>query len=298
MKVYRPLTATDGALQGPPPWTSLDEVFTSDAYTKGAPPITSGFASIDNALRGGFRPGCVYVIAGRTGSAKSTLILNVARKVALLGHKVLLHKLEEHYIEAAWRIHAAAAGVDLKVLMDGQAEAGEADLQKLDDAQKVLAGIPLRLSGERDLGRIIRTTEAHAGKGGELVLVDQLSHVQIPDVDIGYQHATRASNALRMLAVDCNVPVAVVVQVNRAASKGDSTLTCNDLRDSGAIENDAAAVLLIDRVTRPEGLAHVGHREFLLSIIVGKNRYGALRTDKPLDIAWWPPCCRMEEMAL
>jgi len=139
----------------------------------------------------------------------------------------------------------------------------------------------------------------HVRAGGRLVILDQLSMVEAPGRTIGYERATEVSNRLRILARTLTIPVVAVSQVNRPASKGKDHLTINDLRDSGEIENDAAAVLLIDRIEKPPGPHYSGTEPVLyMNIIVGKNRYGPITDpDDPIRLLWWPREARVEDAA-
>jgi replicative DNA helicase len=280
-----------------PPWLTIGEIFKLPVYREGVAAITSGFAGIDDALRGGLRPESVYIVAGRTGAAKSTLALNVARRTALAGVSVLLFKLEESPCEAVWRIHAAASQVDMIRLLDGAKLASD-ERQKLIDGWTLIRSLPIRVSDQRNIVAIERIAELHASDSGGLVVIDQLSMIDCPGRMTAYERATEISGRLRLLARRLRVPVLLIAQVNRPASKGKERLTCNDLRDSGALENDAAAVLLIDRVRIPD--VPRWHTDPLtLEIIVGKNRYGhATRDDdSPMELLWWPWCCRIEDAA-
>lgn len=280
-----------------PSWYSFQEVVHRPEYRHGLVPISTGFRTLDEPLHGGLRPECLYIVGGRTGAAKSTLGLNIARLVALDGHGVLVFRLEESALEAAWRVHAAAAQVPLPVLLDGTDQADPADRARLIDAWGVLADIPLRFSEQRNVYRIGEIAEEHVTNGGKLVIVDQMSHVQVPDAEVGYQQATQASNHLRLLARELHVPVVAVVQVGREAAKKKDRLSCNDLRDSGAIENDATTVLLIDRVHPPE-VRRSDADPFTVDVLIAKNRYGNITRDDddpPLTLRWWPWCARIED---
>ncbi len=279
-----------------PPWYTFAEVVNRPAYKAGLVPLSTGYRTLDEPLHGGLRPECLYVLGGRTGTAKSTLALNIARLVALDGHGVLVFRLEESATEAAYRVHAAAAQVSLRVLLDGTGQADMIARQQLVDAWGVLADVPLRLSEQRNIYHIERIAAEHVQSGGNLVVVDQLSHVQVPEAEVGYQQATQASNRLRLLARDLHVPVVAVVQVGREAAKKSDRLTVNDLRDSGAIENDSTAVVLIDKVHPPE-IRRSDADPYTLDVLIGKNRYGTItrEDDPPLSLQWWPWCCRIED---
>jgi replicative DNA helicase len=299
--VWRPSEPpTDSAPDDPgPDWYTIADIQALPQYDHGLPPISTGFVALDEALRGGLRPECVYVVAGRTGTSKSTLVLNIARKAALDGHTVLVFKLEESPREAVWRLHAAASQVRLNRLLDGVAHADDEDRRKLADGGELIRGLPIRLSENRHLQHIQRISRTHVEAGGKVIIVDQLSMAIVPDTENLYHKATTVSNVLRLLAAELHVPVIVVCQINRLASRNKTYLSVNDLRDSGAIENDAAGVILIDNVRTPDGVQWSA-RELTryLDIIIAKNRYGPT-TDpkKPLTLVWWPALCRIEDVA-
>lgn len=281
-----------------PSWKTINEVTAAAPYSAGLKPVTSGLAAIDNALRGGLRPECVYVIAGRTGMAKSTLALTIARRSALLGTSVLFFKLEESIREAVWRMNAATAQVPLRILLDGAwQERPERD--RIEDAIVLMRDLPIRLADCRDIGVIERVVGEHVRAGGQLAILDQMSMVEVAGRKVGYEKATAVSNRLRILARTQRVPIVVVSQVNRPAAKAKDHLTANDLRDSGEIENDAAGVLLVDGTERPPGPQYAGTEPVLyMRILVGKNRYGPTSgPDDPIKLVWWPRESRIEDAA-
>ena len=98
--------------------------------------------------------------------------------------------------------------------------------------------------------------------------------IAVPDCSSQYERVSLISNTLRLLARDLHVPVLLVAQVNREASKHKKRgeLMANDLRDSGQLENDAAVVLMLDRtVLEPKrGPAD----PLILGVNIAKNRYG------------------------
>jgi len=284
---------TDTAPQAGPSWLTIADIGKLPTYREGLPTITTGFGTFDGVLNGGFRPESVYILAGRTGSAKSTVASNMVRRVALTGACVLLFKLEESPTEAIWRMHAAAAQVDLARLLDG-AELSNGERVALRDGWSLIENLPIRVSEARNIFDIDRIATEHAADGGKLVVIDQLSMIEYPGAAVGYETATQISAHLRRLARTLHLPMLLVVQVNRAASRGRERLTCNDLRDSGALENDACAVLLIDRIRPPDVCAT---DPCTLEILVGKSRYGRTTRDKdgPLELLWWPRCCRVED---
>ncbi len=278
-----------------PPWWTVPQIGERPSYRTGLVPVITGFTTLDQPLRGGFRPENTHIIGGRTGSAKSTLGLNIARYAAIAGHNTLIFKLEESEAEAVWRLHAAAAQVDLATLLDGSADADEEDRNRLADGWNFIRELPIRLSSVRELDAIGRISREHVREGGELIIIDQLSMIRVEGADVGFEAATIASNTLRLWARELHVPIVIIAQVNRAASKDKNPLTVHDLRDSGAIENDAASVILVDRSRRADGPRW--HTDpYVLELHIGKNRYGPQTDPKePLRLSWWPWFCRIED---
>ncbi|MCC6357538.1 MAG: DnaB-like helicase C-terminal domain-containing protein [Phycisphaerales bacterium] len=278
---------------------SLRAIGTAADYNDGVPAISTGFDALDRALKGGFRPEGLYLIAGRTGSAKSTLAANIARRVGLNGDGVLFFKLEESPRELTWRIHAASAKVNLDVLMNGRSTATPEDSARLDDAWETIQDLPIDVSDLRGMDDIEGVARmARMESRTKLVVIDQASMVAIPETSIGFERMSQVSERLRLLARETKYPIVVVCQINRTASKQTDRLTCNDLRDSGTLENDAAGVILIDRSDRDPG-SNIYHDPLILKLLIGKHRYGpTTRDDDPyLELSWYPESCRIEDRA-
>lgn len=278
------------------PWHTLSELGATEEYSRGLQPITTGYSVLDQHLGGGFRPETVTILAGRTGSSKSTLAANICRRQALSGLSILFFKLEESPLELAWRMHAATAQVPMRRLLDGGEHPAE-DQCKLDDAWGLLRDLPIRIADRRNLEDLLRISRKHVAQGGEMIIIDQLSMIAVQDAAVGYQTATLISNALRSMSRYLHVPVLVVAQINRLASRAKEHLSINDLRDSGAIENDASSVLLVDRIEEPPTQNWQSCERILsIDLIIGKNRYGRpTHSDKPIRLNWYPSICRIEE---
>ena len=106
-----------------------------------------------------------------------------------------------------------------------------------------------------------------------------------------------AAGQLRDAAVRHNLPVLGVAQVNRGASKSAEPLSCNDLRDSGALENDSAAALRVNRIRKPDVEYQAADPVRYIDLTIDKNRYWARTTaDDPLTLCWWPVTGRIEDL--
>jgi replicative DNA helicase len=213
------------------------------------PGIPTGYADLDEVI-GGIGPGQLILVAARPGMGKSVVLLNVARHAAVdLGHPVLLCSLEMSTIEVGERLLAAQAKVPLAAIRGGTLSTAQED--QVHAAAQVLAGAPLRVDESTDLtvadlrARALRM--ARSG-GLELIVVDYLQllrplnsradkHVQIGDI----------SRGLKVLAKDV-APVLAASQLNRGPeARPDRKPAMSDLRDSGALEQDADVVILVHR---------------------------------------------------
>ena len=118
---------------------------------------------------------------------------------------------------------------------------------------------------------------AHLTKNLRLVVVDYLGLVRSDERGLPiYERTTRNSNALKALARSLNVPVLCLCQLNRAAEqRADKTPSMADLRDSGAIEQDADAVILLHRPGMYEPGEVKPWEAQTLTAIVAKNRHGS-----------------------
>ena len=282
-----------------PPWRTIAEIGALPEYDQGLPAITTGYSALDGVLGGGFRIESTYILAGRTGTSKSTLALNIARRVAASQYRVLVLKLEESATEAVYRLHSAAAQVPFLTLLNG-ANRADVDIEaKLEDGWGFIQSLPIFFSDVRSLDGIERIAERHSKNDGKLIILDQLSMVDVVGHETAYERATVISNRLRILARELRIPILIVSQVNReAAKKKRETISANDLRDSGAIENDASAVIIIDRVRKPFGSKYRGSDlARYLQIVVPKNRYGPVIEEIPIELLWWPRICRIEDAA-
>ena len=279
-----------------PAWITTSALMDRPAYRRGLTTVSTEFEAINWALGGGFIAGFVYIVAGRTGSAKSMLVANMARLMGLAQVSVLLFTLEDGPQLAVWRMHAASANVPLRVLLDGATGDGR-DIQSLRESAGTIRDLPVKLADCRELVDIVRVIELHAADGGQIVLLDQISKIRtsgLPNTAGTYERVSEISEALRVTALKCDLPIVSVCQVNRTASKGKEKLEISDLRDSGQLEQDAAGVLLLDKATTPPTVSGQPP-EFctLLPVRVGKNRFGP--AGQKIELIWYPRISRIDD---
>lgn len=214
--------------------------------------ISSGLTQLDKAT-GGWKDGRMYVLAARTSLGKTTLALNFASTAAEMGHQVLFFTVEMPRSQIVEKIISKASNVPGSKIENGSLS--DKDLDSIHLAQEKIHRSKIWIDDrfQGSLERIMSTVRRFKRRGHvDLVIVDyiQLLHTQKRS-EKKQAEVTAISNALKAIAIELNLPIIVLCQINREAEKpGDKN---NDgpglhhLKDSGAIEQDADAVLIIHR---------------------------------------------------
>jgi replicative DNA helicase len=229
-----------------------------------------------NEIIAGFRPGALYIIGARPGVGKTIVGLQIAWELSKTG-PVSFHSLEMGCNELYNRIIASEAQVYIGNIEKGTLK--EHDWLKIANVRTKIQSHQLAIhdkSGQNLLQ--IRALANSVKSTGELkaVVVDYLGLIQ--DTERGrkrYEMITDISIGLKNLARDLNVPVIALAQLNRGPEqRKDSEPDLADLRDSGGIEQDADAVILLHRVSIAED--QYEWQKSWMVMKVAKNRHGAL----------------------
>lgn len=234
--------------------------------------LSTGFPSLDRKL-GGLRPGEMTVVAGRPGMGKTSLALGIAAAVAEAGTGVLLFSLESSAQRAALTVACARAGLSLHELHRGSARPD--DLSRLLSQGERMRTWPLRICDRATLtmDRLWGIAQAHASRGEVgLVVVDYLQLMDGCGRENRQQEVSSLSRGLKRLAMSLRLPVVALSSLNRGVEHDrDKRPRLAHLRESGAIEQDADAVLLLyrdeeyDPESKDKGVCEVG---------IAKNRTG------------------------
>ena len=211
--------------------------------------LQTGIGDLDTALRT-LGPGELLTIGGRPGDGKSGLLAQIATMTAATGRGVLVASLEMSATAVGRRMLAQVADVDHAALVDGRLDSAER--ARVADALATFNAWPLTLADQPRLtpaqlrGLVLR---ARRERGCDVVCVDYLQLLAPPDhlnLKREYDRVTFVSDALRTLARETDTLVVAAAQLRRLdRERGTPRPTLEDLRNSGAIEQDSDAVLLI-----------------------------------------------------
>lgn len=208
--------------------------------------VSSGFPSIDGVLGSGFLKTGLYILAARPGVGKTSLGLMMAEQAAKK-HRVLFVSLEMSETEIMARRVANISGIGIGAVLhnpdlpeEKQEQIGAA-LYELSSRQLTTNRGPSATVAE--IGVMARSCKA------EFVVIDYLGLIQSEQKNISsYERITRISNDLKRLSRSLGCPVLCLAQLNRQSeARQDKKPVLSNLRDSGAIEQDADGVLLIHR---------------------------------------------------
>jgi len=234
--------------------------------------IPSGLYDLDN-LVGGWKPGEVVVIAARPSMGKTALALQAALDAAHDGKHILYFSLEMGTSALVHRLLALEAKVDA-----GKMRRGYLDSEswgRIDPAIANLSTAPLFIDDTSSMtptelrGKIIRHAARHKL---DLVAIDYLQLMTHANSrENRQQEVSSISREVKAIARDMNIPILLVSQLNRAAEgRGDNKPKLSDLRESGAIEQDADVVILIYR----PGYYNGNQEDREAQLIVAKHRNG------------------------
>lgn len=261
----------DDTVVGTLSWPELIDEFELAHAPGGTPPaIPTPWWELDDLI-GGLAPSRLYVFGGSPGSGKSTAALNIAAYAAEASKQVLVFSKEMPTVDVTGRILARGAEVDLRSI--NHHRLSDLEMGRIRDYTKRVGTLPLRVNAAAcTLGGIKTLTRAtHHRHGLDILVVDYLQLVGTDKPGPSRQlEVAEISTELKRLAMDLGVAVVVPAQLNRQPSaRHDAKPTMSDLRDSGKIEQDADAVILLWHQRTPDG-APTGEVTF----IVDKNRHG------------------------
>jgi replicative DNA helicase len=223
-------------------------------------------------LIGGLRPGALYVIGARPGRGKSVIGAMLALDTARRGKVAAVNSLEMSRRELERRWLAQSGRVSLDRLESPKSMRRE-DFEAVAEVTKALAALPITVDdrGFQSVANVQHHARSASRKGPlGVVVVDYLQLMQAPagtSRSQRHEQVAAISRALKILARDMAVPVVALSQLNRTSeARTDKRPAMSDLRESGAVEQDADVVILLHR--------DVEAAPDILELDVPKNRHG------------------------
>ncbi|MFQ6102661.1 MAG: replicative DNA helicase [Candidatus Glassbacteria bacterium] len=239
--------------------------------------VETGFIDLDN-MTAGLQNSEFIVIAGRPSMGKTSFALNITQFAAVeRGIPVAVFSLEMSRDQVVQRLLCSEARVDGSKLRTGFLS--ESDWPKLATAAGILAEAPIYIDDSPSTTILEMKAKARRLKSEVnlgLIIVDYLQLIQGPrGAENRQQEISVISRSLKALAKELKIPVVALSQLSRAPEmRKDRRPTLADLRESGAIEQDADVVVFI---YRPEQYEKTGSED-VAEIIVGKQRNGPTGT--------------------
>ncbi|MFF0191087.1 replicative DNA helicase, partial [Streptomyces sp. NPDC005244] len=246
----------------------------------GAPPgVPTGFSDLDSLING-FYPGQFVVVAGRPAMGKSTLALDFIRSASIKhGLPSVMFSLEADRNEIGMRLLAAEARVGLHHMRAGTVR--DEDWTRIAQRLPAVSAAPVYIqdgsySNVQDLRAHCRYLHARAGL--RLIVVDAIHLLTYGTRPLGsrYEEISEIARCLKLLAKELRVPIVAISTLNRGPEqRTDKRPMINDLRDSGALEDNADVVILLHREDAYErDTPRAGEAD----LIVAKQRHGPIAT--------------------
>ncbi|MBP6882198.1 MAG: replicative DNA helicase [Candidatus Levybacteria bacterium] len=236
--------------------------------------VKTGFNDLDRVLSG-FQKSNLIILAARPGQGKTAITLNMAQHIATKERKaVAIFSLEMSKEELVDRFLVAQADVDAWRLKTGKLS--EDDFTKLSNAMGELADAPIFIDDTPGLNLSEMRSKArrlHMEHGLGLIIVDYLQLVDPGrKVESRVQEVSIVSQALKNLARELSVPLLAASQLSRAVEqRGEKRPQLSDLRESGAIEQDADVVMFL---YRPDMELDVSNHNIPTKMLIAKHRNG------------------------
>ncbi len=250
---------------------SITEMSNSDGSMTGLP---TGFTDFDKKTNG-LQKSDLVIIAGRPAMGKTSFAVNIAEKIAIKeGKSVAIFSMEMSAVQLTMRMMASLSRINSSRLKTGQLADEEwpriGQINHMLSNSKIFIDDTPALSPMEVRARCRRLQRQH---GLDLVVIDYLQLMQIKGAESRVNEISEISRSLKGLAKELDIPVLALSQLNRSLEqRPNKRPVMSDLRESGAIEQDADLIVFIyrDEVYNEDSM-HKGKAE----IILGKHRHGS-----------------------
>lgn len=236
--------------------------------------VPTGFTQLDE-LTSGFQPSDLIIVAGRPSMGKTAFCLNIARNAAVdYNVGVGIFSLEMASYQLAMRLLCSEARVDAHKVRTGALE--ESKWQRLSRAAGRLYSAPIFIDDTPGISILELRAKARrlvAEHKIGMIIIDYLQLIRGPRAESRQQEISMISQSLKALAKELDIPVVALSQLSRAVeARTDRRPMLSDLRESGAIEQDADVVMFIYREEMYKGKDAT--RPNIASVLIKKHRNG------------------------
>lgn len=243
--------------------------------------LHTGFTGLDD-YTSGFQPSELVVLAARPSMGKTALVCNFAMSIAKLNRGVLLFSLEQSKLELAERLLCIEAKVSGHKLRQGELD--EFEQSMLMEASTIMRDYHIFIDDQSgrtmsQIAAIARRLKRRATL--DIVIIDYLQLIETEDKNMPReQQISSITRRLKFLAKDLDIPVIALAQLNRGVEqREDKRPRLSDLRESGAIEQDADIVMFLHRPEAYDPEDRPGEAD----LIISKNRHGPIGT---IELTW------------
>ncbi len=252
----------------------IDEMYRNPTELRGT---STGFIDLDQ-MTSGLQPSDLVVVAGRPSMGKTMFAVNIAEHVALQTNKpVLVFSMEMPADSIVMRMISSLGRIDQQAVRSGRLS--KEDWPRVGSTINLISAAPMFIDDTPALTpgelRSRARRVAREQKGLQLIVVDYLQLMRVgDDAENRTAEISEISRSLKALAKELNVPVIALSQLNRSLEqRADKRPMMSDLRESGAIEQDADLILFIyrDEVYNPQTDA-----KNVAEIIIAKQRNGPI----------------------
>jgi len=271
----------------------IDTLFNSDDAITG---VTTGFRDLDERTSG-MQPSDLIIVAARPSMGKTTFAMNLVENALLkTGKPVLVFSMEMPADSIVMRMLSSLGRIDQTKVRSGKLE--DDDWPRLTSAVNMLKDKPLYIDDTPGLSptevrsRARRVARENKGELG-MIMVDYLQLMRVPGMTEGRTaEISEISRSLKALAKEMNCPVIALSQLNRSLEQRPNKRPVNsDLRESGAIEQDADVIMFI---YRDEVYNEDSPQKGIAEIIIGKQRNGPIGT---VQLAFLGKYTKFEDLA-
>jgi len=275
-------------------YTTLEKLQEQRGLITGVP---SGFHDLDQ-MTSGFQPADLVIVAARPSMGKTSFVMNIALNAAHQGKSVGVFSLEMSKEQLFLRILTSEARVDAQRFRGGYL--GEQDYERIAGSLSQLHELKVFIDDTASAGILEMRAKSRRLKmehGLDLLIIDYLQLMQGRGrFESRQQELASISRALKILAKELRIPILALSQLSRASeTRTDHRPQLSDLRESGALEQDADVVLFIFREEMygaPE--ERNPESENKATIIIGKQRNGPIGD---VDLAFLKNFTRFENLA-